>query len=71
MLQVDRFRGSSERNESFHALVAKSADKRMPFPGSTESLFALTVASHSGVSRWRRPPRDSLSVPTRRLAYVS
>jgi hypothetical protein len=46
--KIDPLRGSTQWNESFHAVKAKYADKRQSFPGSTEARFALTVASHSG-----------------------
>jgi hypothetical protein len=61
--KVDPLRGSTQGNESFHAVKAKYADKRLNLPGSTEGRFALAVVSHSGGPGWTEELRSSLQLP--------
>jgi hypothetical protein len=39
--EVDPLSGSTQANDSFHAVKGKSTDKRMNFTTSTEARFAL------------------------------
>jgi hypothetical protein len=41
--------GSTQGNESYHAVKAKYADKRLNYPVSTPSRFGLSVIAHSNV----------------------
>jgi hypothetical protein len=41
--KVDPLSGSTQANESFHAVKGKHTDKRLNFTTSTEACFALGV----------------------------
>jgi hypothetical protein len=61
--KVDPLRGSTQANESFHAVKAKYVDKRLNLPGSTEGRLALAVIAHSGGPGWTQELRSSLELP--------
>jgi hypothetical protein len=58
----DPLEGSTPANESFHAVKAMYADKRINFGGSCACRFALAVISHSGGPGWPEALRGSMGL---------
>jgi hypothetical protein len=54
--------GSTQGNESFHAVKAKYADKRLNYAASTQARFAMAVIEHSNYPGWQNELRKSLRV---------
>jgi hypothetical protein len=55
--------GSTQGNESYHAVKAKYADKRLNYPVSTPTRFGLSVIAHSNVPGWEDELRKECGVP--------
>jgi hypothetical protein len=64
--KVDPLGGSTQANESFHAVKGKYTNKRLNFTTSTEARFTLGVISQSRNPGWQDELRESLTFPDSR-----
>jgi hypothetical protein len=60
--KVGTLSGSTQANQSFHAVKGKYTDKRLNFTTSTEARFALGVVSQSRNPGWQDELREFLDI---------
>jgi hypothetical protein len=61
--KIDPLSGSTQANESFHAVKGKYTDKRLNFTTLTDARFALGAISQSRNPGWQDDLRESLGIP--------
>jgi hypothetical protein len=61
--KADPLSGSTQANESFHAVKGRYTDKHLNFTISAEARFALGVISQSRNPGWQDGLRESLDIP--------